>query len=83
MVAVIAIIFALAMIISAASILSFVNQWGRIKSVMANQGKAQRRIIRVGKIKNTGQRIRLVVVNEFDGEEQQVFNFADYKAAQG
>ncbi len=79
---IVATVFALAFLGVALSFASLFDQWPRVQSAIAARGEVSDRIVRVGPIKHTGQRLRLVVVNRLeDDEEQQVFNFADYKAA--
>jgi hypothetical protein len=79
----IALLFGLSFLLSAYAVfLTLAQKWARIEAVMAMQGTPSERIIRVGQVRHTGQRLRLVVVNELDAAAQQrTFDFAALRAA--
>lgn len=76
-------LFAVAFVLSVYSILVTVAQkWNRIEQVMELRGMPVERVIRLGAVRYTGQRLRLVVVNELDPlPEQQTFAFGRLRAA--
>jgi hypothetical protein len=79
----VALLFGLSFLLSGyAVLLTLAQKWPRIEAVMAMQGTASERIIRVGQVRHTGQRLRLVVANEPDAAtEQRMFNFVALRAA--
>lgn len=78
-------IFAAAFLMSAYAImLTLAQKWPRIETVLAMQGAPVERVIRLGTIRPTGQRVRLVVVNALDEQhapEQHSFAFKRLRAA--
>jgi hypothetical protein len=76
-------LFAIAFIISAYSIMvTLAHKWPRIETVAAMQGMPAERLIRVGQVRHTGQRMRLVVINELESQNQQrAFKFVHLRAA--
>lgn len=75
--------FATAFLLAVYAILSTLAQkWERIGQVAAMRGTPVERIIRLGAVRYTGQRVRLVVVNELEPQpEQQAFAFGRLRAA--
>jgi hypothetical protein len=80
---VVAALFTVAFLLSAyAILLTLAQKWPRIEAVAAMQGQPAPRVIRVGQVRYTGQRIKLVVVNELEPDaEQRAFKFAHLRAA--
>lgn len=76
-------IFAAAFLLSAyAIILTLAQKWHRIEAVVAMRGVPVERVIRTGAVRYTGQRVRLVVVNELEPQpRQQAFAFGRLRAA--
>ncbi|WRH74933.1 MAG: hypothetical protein RSE16_09410 [Sphingobium sp.] len=65
-------LFVTAFLFSAYAIALTMGQYrSRIEEVLASRGKAAERVIRVGKVRYTGQRVRLVVVNPLETEAHQ------------
>ncbi len=79
----IAALFATAFILTAyAIVLALAQKWDRIGEIAAMRGAPVERVIRVGAVRYTGQRVRLVVVNELEPQpEQQAFAFGRLRAA--
>lgn len=79
----VATLFAFAFALSLYAILLTVAQkQRRIEEVLAMRGTPIERIIRLGAVRYTGQRVRLVVVNELEQQPvQQVFAFKQLRAA--
>lgn len=79
----IASLFAFAFALSLYAIMLTVAQkQHRIEAVLAMRGAPVERIIRLGTVRYTGQRMRLVVVNELEPQpEQQAFAFGRLRAA--
>ncbi len=79
----VALLFATAFLLSAYAILLTVAQkWERIENVATMRGQPVERVIRLGHVRHTGQRVRLIVVNELEPEAvQQAFAFAKLRAA--
>ena len=75
--------FATAFLLAAYAILSTLAQkWERIGQVAAMRGAPVVRVIRLGAVRYTGQRVRLVVVNQLEPQpEQQAFAFGRLRAA--
>jgi hypothetical protein len=75
--------FTVAFLISAyAILLTLAEKWPRIEAVATMQGQAAERVIRVGQVRYTGQRLKLVVVNKLEPcSERQAFKFAPLRAA--
>ncbi|RDV07122.1 hypothetical protein DXH95_07010 [Sphingorhabdus pulchriflava] len=76
-------LFAVAFLLSAyAILLTLAQKWDRIEQVVAMQGSPVERVIHLGTVRYTGQRLRLVVVNELEPHpEQQAFAFGRLRAA--
>ena len=76
-------LFSAAFLLSAyAILLTLAQKWDRIEQVTAMQGSSVERIIHLGAVRYTGQRLRLVVVNELEPQpEQQAFAFGRLRAA--
>lgn len=78
-------IFTAAFLMSAYAImLTLAQKWPRIETVLAMQGAPVERVIRLGVVRPTGQRVRLVVVNALDEQrtpEQPAFAFGRLHAA--
>ncbi len=76
-------LFATAFLLSAyAILLTLAQKWDRISEVAPMRGAPVERVIRVGAVRYTGQRVRLVVVNELEPQaEQQGFAFGRLRAA--
>lgn len=76
-------LFATAFLLSAyAILLTLAQKWDRIGEVATMRGAPVERVIRVGAVRYTGQRVRLVVVNELEPQaEQQGFAFGRLRAA--
>ncbi len=76
-------LFATAFLLSAyAILLTLAQKWDRISEVATMRGAPVERVIRVGAVRYTGQRVRLVVVNELEPQaEQQGFAFGRLRAA--
>ncbi|MBP6380429.1 MAG: hypothetical protein KA312_08450 [Sphingorhabdus sp.] len=65
-----------------AILLTLAQKWDRIGAVVAMRGAPVERVIRLGTVRYTGQRVRLVVVNELEPQpEQQAFAFGRLRAA--
>lgn len=79
----VATLFAFAFALSLYAILLTVAQkQRRIEVVLAMRGTPIERIIRLGAVRYTGQRVRLVVVNELEQQPvQQAFAFKQLRAA--
>jgi hypothetical protein len=79
----VATLFAFAFALSLYAILLTVAQkQHRIEEVLAMRGTPIERIIRLGAVRYTGQRVRLVVVNELEQQPvQQAFAFKQLRAA--
>ncbi len=80
---IIASLFAFAFALSLYAImLTLAQKQHRIEAVLAMRGTPVERIIRLGTVRYTGQRMRLVVVNELEPQpEQQAFAFGRLRAA--
>ena len=80
---IIASLFAFAFALSLyAILLSWAQKQHRIEAVLAMRGTPVERVIRLGTVRYTGQRMRLVVVNELEPQpEQQAFAFGRLRAA--
>jgi hypothetical protein len=80
---IVATIFAAAFLMSAyAILLTLAQKWDRIEQVTVMQGAPVERVIHLGAVRYTGQRLRLVVVNELEPQaEQQAFAFGRLRAA--
>ena len=76
-------LFSAAFLLSAyAILLTLAQKWDRIEQVTAMQGSPIERVIHLGTVRYTGQRLRLVVVNELEPQpEQQAFAFGRLRAA--
>lgn len=76
-------LFSAAFLLSAyAILLTLAQKWDRIEQVAAMQGSPVERIIHLGAVRYTGQRLRLVVVNELEPQpEQQAFAVGRLRAA--
>lgn len=76
-------LFATAFLLSAyAILLTLAQKWDRIGEVATMRGAPVERVIRAGAVRYTGQRVRLVVVNELEPQaEQQGFAFGRLRAA--
>ncbi len=76
-------LFSAAFLLSAyAILLTLAQKWDRIEQVTAMQGSPIERVIHLGTVRYTGQRLRLVVVNELEPQpEQQAFTFGRLRAA--
>lgn len=76
-------IFAIAFLLSAyAIVLTLSQKWDRIEEIVAMRGAPAERVIRFGAVRYTGQRVRLVVVNQLEPQpEQQTFAFGRLRAA--
>lgn len=76
-------LFVTAFLFSAYAIAITMAQYrSRIAEVMASQGVATERVIRVGNVRYTGQRVRLVVINPLETDaEQTSFLFQRPRAA--
>lgn len=65
-----------------AIVYSAMQNWFRIETVIALRGRPPERKILIGKVRHTGRKMRLVVVNELDREEVQTgFTFSFNRAA--
>lgn len=75
--------FATAFLLAVYAIVSTLAQkWDRIGEIAAMRGTPVERVIRLGAVRYTGQRVRLVVVNELEQQpEQQAFAFGRLRAA--
>ncbi|MFN3748707.1 MAG: hypothetical protein ACK4SJ_08490 [Sphingorhabdus sp.] len=80
---IIASLFAFAFALSLYAImLTLTQKQHRIEAVLAMRGTPVERVIRLGTVRYTGQRMRLVVVNELEPQpEQQAFAFGRLRAA--
>ncbi|HEX4874786.1 MAG TPA: hypothetical protein VFV06_07780 [Sphingorhabdus sp.] len=80
---IIASLFAFAFALSLYAImLTLAQKQHRIEAVLAMRGTPVERVIRLGTVRYTGQRMRLVVVNELEPQpEQQAFAFGRLRAA--
>lgn len=80
---IVAALFVLAFLLSVyAIVLTLAQKQDRIEQVLAMRGMPVERIIRLGSVRYTGQRVRLVVVNELEPQpEQQAFAFGRLRAA--
>lgn len=80
---IVAALFVLAFLLSVyAIVLTLAQKQDRIEQVLAMRGLPVERIIRLGSVRYTGQRVRLVVVNELEPQpEQQAFAFGRLRAA--
>lgn len=80
---IVAALFVLAFLLSVyAIVLTLAQKQDRIEQVLAMRGLPVERIIRLGSVRYTGQRVRLVVVNELEQQpEQQAFAFGRLRAA--
>jgi hypothetical protein len=76
-------LFAVAFLVSAyAILLTLAQKWPRIEAVAATRGAPAEHVIHLGKVRHTGQRVRLVVVNELEAQaEQHAFKFPHLRAA--
>lgn len=75
--------FTTAFLLAVYAIVSTLAQkWDRIGEIAAMRGTPVERVIRLGAVCYTGQRVRLVVVNELEQQsEQQAFAFGRLRAA--
>lgn len=80
---IVAAFFTVASLLSGYAILfTLAQKWPRIKAVAEMQGQAAERVIRVGQMRYTGQRLKLVVAKELEiRSEQQAFKCAPLRAA--
>lgn len=76
-------VFAFAFLFSGyAILLTLAQKWPRVEAVIAMRGAPAVRSIRLGNVRHTGQRVRLVVVNPLEPEPvQQAFTFGRLHAA--